>query len=398
MLREIVIDLYLLIFKCIFNFFKLFKLQDKVTFVVSFPQNSLPIYKELNKQHLSTDVFFLSKASCAEVLQSEIEKPVVLFETMNLVDMMRSIYHLATSKYVFIDNYFGFLAAIQFKPEVECIQLWHAAGAIKTFAFKDKSIQQRSSRAQKRFERVYNKFDKVVVGSEAMANIFMEAFHLPAEKMVRTGIPRTDFFYDVSMKQTVIKAFYQDYPELRNKKIILYAPTYRDQELEHFCLRLDIENMYEELSKDYALILKLHPAVKVSDAIDARFKGFAYDFSSYLDVNELLMITDILISDYSSIPYEFALFNKPMIFFPYDLEEYTRTRGLWGSYEDLVPGPVVFDTESIVKLIKQDAFDYNKIQEFSRKWNMYSRGNASRNLVTALFREEEAKGVQEAQN
>ncbi|WP_229745386.1 CDP-glycerol glycerophosphotransferase family protein [Pullulanibacillus pueri] len=376
----------------------MFRLQDKVTFVVSFPQNSVPLYKEMTQHNIPVEAVFLSKTSCADVLEKQTGHNVICFETSNVIDMLRSIYHLATSKHVVIDNYFGFLAAIQFKPEVKCVQLWHAVGAIKTFGFKDKSIKHRSERARERFEKVYNKFDKVVVGSEALAHIFMEAFHLPADKILRTGVPRTDFFYDVLSKQKVVTALYKKHPELTDKKVILYAPTYRDQELNGFKLKLDIEDMYKQLKDDYVLLLKLHPAIKLSLALDNKFDGFVYDFSGYPDINELLLITDVLITDYSSIPYEFSLLNKPMIFFPYDLEEYTRDRGLWGSYHELVPGPVVYDSSDIPRIIKQNKFDYNRIQEYCNKWNFYSKGNSSENLVNTMFGKEVLTVAQEAHN
>src|SRR5699024_9379731 len=98
------------------------------------------------------------------------------FKTTHPVHWIWSIYHLATSRIVFVDNYYGFLAATEFKPHVKCIQLWHAAGAMKQFGLKDLSIENRPKKAYKRFHKVYQRFDHVVVGSEHMANIFREGF------------------------------------------------------------------------------------------------------------------------------------------------------------------------------------------------------------------------------
>lgn len=392
-MREILIEVYLLVFKMVFSFMKLFPLKDKVTFVVSFEQNSLFVYKEMKQQRVPFEMVFLSKKSCYRVLKEKTNEKVVSFETTNIFDMVKSIYHLATSKHVIIDNYYGFLAAIHFKENVQCTQLWHAAGAVKTFGLKDRSISHRSHRAQERFEKVYEKFDKVVVGSEAFANIFMEAFHLPAKNILRTGFPRTDLFYNKAEQNQIILNLVKENPALKYKKIILYAPTYRENQLDHFDLQLDIKQMYEELSKDYVLLLKLHPAVKIQANIEEEYKGFVFDYSTYRDVNELLLITDILISDYSSIPYEFSLLKRPMIFFPYDLEEYKKERGLWGEYEKLLPGPVVFNTKEMIDIISRNAFDYAAIEECSKKWNMYSDGHSSKKLVDSLFIEEEQQTV-----
>jgi teichoic acid glycerol-phosphate primase len=174
---------------------------------------------------------------------------------------------------------------------------------------------------------------------------------------------------------------------LKHKKVILYAPTYRDHELENFNLKLDLDKMYEALCEDYVLILKLHPAIRNKAEYEDLYPGFVYDYTGKASTNELLMVTDILISDYSSIPFEFSLLNKPMVFFAYDLDEYTKERGLWESYDMLVPGPVVKETNGLVETIKHDNFDLQIVKDFSSKWNRYSSGEACKNLVSYIFDE-----------
>ncbi len=93
-----------------------------------------------------------------------------------------------------MDNYFGFLAAATFRKETICVQLWHAAGAVKKFGLKDPSIYYRTPRAQSRFQKVYDQQTHVVVGSEKMSEIFQQSFGIPAERILRTGIPRTGLF------------------------------------------------------------------------------------------------------------------------------------------------------------------------------------------------------------
>ena len=249
----------------------------------------------------------------------------------------------------------------------------------------DQSVRKRSKRAQKRFSRVYNRFEKVIVGSDEMANVFTEAFHLPSDAIIRTGVPRTDLFFDKKEQEKKKQYLLSRYTELNNKKVILYAPTFRDNELDQFQLKLDIDLMYQELGKDYVLLVKLHPAIINKTYYNEQYPGFVYDFSDYKNVNELLLITDFLITDYSSIPFEFALLERPMIFYPYDLESYEKERGIWKEYEQLVPGPIVFTTKDIITLIKEDQFDLQAINDFSKKWNKYSNGHASENFVKFVF-------------
>jgi len=387
MVRELIIELYLFLFKMLFLLFKPLEVKDKVTFVVTFGQNSIFVYEEMLRQKTPYEAVFLRKKSCSYDFSEYSNTRVINFETKNPLDLIKSIYHLATSKYVIIDNYYAFLSVVTFKQEVQCIQLWHAAGAIKTFGLRDQSIKVRSKRANERFLKVYKQFHKIVVGSDALANIFIEAFNLPAGSILTTGIPRTDLFYDKG-KQTMIKSALQKENEaLKSKKVILYAPTFRDHELVKFNIKLDLDLMYEELADEYSIIIKLHPAIKEKANLEDLYPGFVFDYSSYQDINELLIVADYLITDYSSIPYEFALLGKPMIFFPYDLDEYMLQRGLWDSYDNSVPGPIVYETNDIISLIRDNQFDLEKVREFSKKWNKYSNGRSSQQLVESIFNE-----------
>lgn len=389
MVREVIISIYLILFKCIFDLCNLLPLKNKVTFVVSFGDNSKYVYHEMCRQKIDIDTVFLCKGLSKQHFLSYRNIKLLSIESLNVIDTFKSIYHLATSKYVIIDNYFGFLAVTNFKQGVECIQLWHAAGAIKKFGLEDLSIGTRSKRANDRFLRVYKNFHKVIVGSDAMAAIFKNAFNLDDQNILRTGIPRSDFFYDDKLRNDIILQLISENENIKDKKVILYAPTFRDGELDQFKLNLDIDSMYQKLNDDYIVLLRLHPAVKNTTDYDKMYPGFVYDYSSpKVNINELLLITDILISDYSSIPYEFSLLKKPMIFFAYDLMQYKKERGLWDDFSEMVPGPVVYHTEDIINIILENKFDLEKIKEFSKRWNKYSTGKSSENLVDYLFKEE----------
>lgn len=221
MVREVFITVYLSVFKLIFNFFNLFPLKEKVTFVVSFGDNSQYVYEEIREQKAPVEVVVLYKGSSDRYFRS---KQGIKLIPLNLLNMFKSIYHLATSKYIFIDNYFGFLAVTDFKQEVECIQLWHASGAIKKFGLEDLSIKKRSNRAKKRFLQVYKKFHKVVVGSDVMAKTFIKAFDLSNDNILRTGIPRTDFFYNEVLHKNILDNLNKEVPEIKNKKRFFMLP------------------------------------------------------------------------------------------------------------------------------------------------------------------------------
>jgi teichoic acid glycerol-phosphate primase len=382
MVRELLIWCYLTTYKVLNILFTFCSLQNKITFVISFKENAHYVYRELLRENPSVKIVLLSKIPISEDDQKYTR--FIPYESKHPMHWILAVYHLSTSRVIIIDNYFGFLSALKFKDNVECIQIWHAAGAFKTFGLKDKSVKNRSKRAQRRFRSVYRQFHKIVVGSEEMANIFKEAFGVSSDNILHLGIPRTDFFYEEKTKKKVKANLYQKYPGFRDKKVILYAPTYRDGNLKSDNIHLDVNRMYEKLKSDFILLIKTHPAVKSNNVQDLH-PGFVYNFSTYRHMNHLLLIADILITDYSSIPFEYALLQKPMIFFPYDYEAYKEERGLIEDYINVVPGPVVFDTDEVIELIRSNRFSTDLICEFSNKWNANSNGQSSKQLVTYIL-------------
>src|SRR5699024_2135011 len=100
---------------------------------------------------------------------------------------------------------------------------------------------------------------------------------------------------------------------------------------------------------------------------------------------DLLVGADILISDYSSIPFEFSLLERPMIFYAYDFYEYAKQRGVWPDYKEKVPGPVVTETNELIEVIRKNKFPVEKILAFQKEWNQYSNANSTENLVHTLY-------------
>src|SRR5690625_219037 len=391
MLRDFIISIYLFVFKIFFNFFKLFPLKEKTTLVATFGGNILFTAKEIENQ-TDDSVVILKSAQCSLYFAQTSRRRVLNFENKNLLHWLIPVYHLATSHVVIVDNYYGFLAAASFKSSVKCVQIWHAVGAIKQFGLQDVSTIDRSPTAQKRFRDVYNRFDYVVTGSEKMGKIFQDSFGLPEERLLRTGVPRTDFFFDPYLMSRAEKLIRESYPAIGQKKVILYAPTYRDNHLVSPDLPLELDRMYAALKDEYVLFLRLHPAVRGKFDFD-KFPDFVFDVSHFPDVNRLLSVSDILITDYSSIPFEYALLERPMIFYAYDLVHYGETRGFWDDYEALVPGPIVQSTDEIIKVILEDVYDLDRIKKFAYEWNKYSTGISSANLVNHIYELEQPEEI-----
>lgn len=382
-LREVFIRIYLILFKIIFNTFKVFGVsRRKSVFISSFGDNHEAIITELS-QLKDEQIIVLRTWGCRGDFSSFPNVIALTFSLKHPVAYCKGIFHLATAAHIFVDNYFGFLAVTSFHKDVRCIQLWHAAGAVKQFGLMDRSNITRTNAAMKRFRKVYNRFTDIVIGSERMAEIFKEAFgYTDDTRFIRTGIPRTDFFFNEQRIQETRMALFKKYPLIQGKKTILYAPTYRDDQLTNAEIALDIKLLSRALSDEYVLLLKLHPAV--ANELPVTYGHFVLDISNELHINHLLTITDVLITDYSSVPFEYALLNKPMVFYAYDVEDYALERGLWEDFDTFAPGIVARTSEEVVGAIEAGTFDVDKVHPFSERWNTYNQGSSSQALLNAL--------------
>lgn len=381
MIRELLVSSYLFVFSIVFSIFKLFPQKERFLFVSYLGFNVQAVVEYMEKNTNEEIVIVKTKHTLAD-FGDNTTKVVLDTPKGNLYKWLRFVYFLATSNKVVVDNYYAFLSVTKFKEGTSCVQLWHAAGALKKFGLQDISIASRSKSANKRFRQVYNRFDHVVVGSDKMATVFQECFGLSKDKMIKTGIPRTDFFFNDNEMLSVKENLYAQYPETKDKTVILYAPTFRDGEFEVSEFPLDIQEMRSTLGEDHVLLIKTHPLVNNNALND--YTDFVINVSDYKNTNHLLSITDILISDYSSIPFEFSFFEKPMIFFAYDLEEYSRERGLWSDYKEIVPGVLAYTTNDIIQAIKSNDFSFKKTRNFKEEWNTYSDGHASEKLYHFL--------------
>ncbi|MEA3320559.1 MAG: CDP-glycerol glycerophosphotransferase family protein [Bacillota bacterium] len=383
MVRELLIDVYLLFYKIFFSINNLFPLKNKIIFIITFEENAIFLYKEILKQKIDVQIVFLCNTSILSTIKENCpDAKISPLNTLNIFSWLISVYNIATSKVILVDNYFAFLSTMNFKRGVTCIQLWHAAGALKKFGLQDKKNERRSKRAIKRFQKVYSKFDRIIVGSKKMEKIFNESFEIPFSKMLRTGIPRTDFFFDENLIHKTRMELKSKISELGEKKVIMYAPTFRSNELKNQKVELDIKMLYENLKDDFIILLKFHPLVQ--NQYEFNYSNFIYNMSDHKNINELLLVTDYLITDYSSIPFEYSLLKKPMIFFVYDYTYYKNHQGIVDSYKQIIPGPIAKNTEEVLNCILSMPIENKDVTKFSEEWNQYSTGKSSKNLATYI--------------
>lgn len=297
-------------------------------------------------------------------------------------------YHLATSEYVLLDNVFLPMAYLRFAKNVAVIQLWHGTGTIKRFG-----QDVNTGHLRKLEKKANSRVTHLIVNSEDTKQEYAQSFGIEEDRVFIYGMPRTDLFFDRKIMEEKRSEFYQQYPELREKKLVLYAPTFRDQEKDRPKLALDTTYLSDNLPEDYVILLRLHPFVVeaiTQDDFGKNSKGArVISMSSYPDVNTLLLVSDYLITDYSSVMFEYCLREKPIIFYAYDLEQFSdHGRGFYRNYEAYVPGPVVKSTGEILELFNKQEFDLERIHAFVQSNYRYLDGKSAERLYQNIFRQQ----------
>ena len=302
----------------------------------------------------------------------------------NLPNLFKFFKLYATSSVVFVDDYYHFLSYLKKKDDVKLIQLWHACGAFKTFGF----TRLGKKGGPKQTDPNHRMYDYAIVSSQEIAKHYAEGFGLSDENVVATGIPRTDIFMDKEYASKIRSSFYERYPQLKNKKIMLFAPTFRGNgQMSAFYPTdaFDIEKAYEGLGGEYAILIKLHPFCKERFEIPEKYSDMIIDMSDEDELNDLLFVTDLLVTDYSSVIFEASLLNIPMMFYAFDLYDYIASRDFYYDFEGFVPGKIVFSENELINAINKKDFESEKVDGFKNKFFDDLDGKSSERVTDLIL-------------
>lgn len=302
---------------------------------------------------------------------------------------LAALKEIADAKYVFINDSSSLISCIPLRKETKIIQTWHACGAFKKFGFSTAEKKFGGTREQLLKYPLHKNFSIVTVSSPEVVWAYAEAFNMNDRKqdILPTGISRTDVFYDQDAIRAAYEKIHKLMPSSRKKKVILYAPTYRGRVAKAYSPeKMDLQLMHQELGEEYVIVFKHHPFVKKRPQVPEELKEFAVDMTDDMAIEELLMVSDICISDYSSLVFEFSLFERPMIFFAYDLDEYFDWRGFYYPYEEMAPGPICKETKEMIDYIKHldTKFDKQQVIAFKEKFMSACDGHATERILELL--------------
>ncbi len=285
---------------------------------------------------------------------------------------------LATSKYVFLNDNFMPMASLRFSTDAVITQLWHAEGAFKRFGLSAPLTDE----VREREKKCSKKLSYVICSSKNIAPVYAEAFGVEQNKVIPLGAPRIDSLLCAHDTKKLRDEFDKKHPECKNKKLILYAPTFRDDpETDKKTVQsIDMKAFERELGNEYSLLIKLHPQINSGSTVEG-----TVDVTKGCDINMLTLISDILITDYSSVCMDFALLSKPCIFFAFDLESYEKERSFYYNYESYVPGAVAKTFSDVISEIKNPRNNEEKLRRF-RDFNFdYMDCNNTKRIYNFIF-------------
>jgi CDP-glycerol glycerophosphotransferase len=339
----------------------------------SFSGNSRDLFLYLNEYSNYHCIWFTSSP---KILKELNEKK---FNVVLKNKLFRSVKILKAAKYIFITHGFGDILLVDFSPDTTVVHLDHGS-ALKLIGHGLKETFLNSF--QKRVHEYWNKrISFLTVTSEETKRTKRFSYNLPPEKVLITGYPRNEIL--VKHNDVTINKIKESLKLEEHSEVILYAPTFRDYKHINPLNDKFLINLDRLLVKGNKIFLyKPHP---FEHKIDLSSYQNIISIDPNIDIRDLLVIADLLITDYSGVFYDYLLTMRPVIFFPYDLEKYIDVRDFFYDYEKFVPGPIVRKGEELIlklNTIHQWDQEYLEIRKKTRdKFNKYHDGNAIKRIV-----------------
>lgn len=253
----------------------------------------------------------------------------------NLWTMMRFMPIYARARYVFISDCFVPVSSCKKRKGTTVVQLWHSSGLMKKIGYDSPQEEETL------FALQYRNYDVFTVSSPIVGDVLSKAMRLPREVFIDSGVTLLDYNYRKELVDGFREKFYTMYPKYRNKKIVLWAPTFRGTPRDGYLVgQKELLRLKAELSDDYEVIIKTHRYSRMKE----------HDTDIVYRADMLIHVADMLITDYSSIYYDYLSRKLPIILFCPDLEQYKSERGLYIDYSSL-PGKHVMKYDELYEAV-----------------------------------------------
>ena len=298
-------------------------------------------------------------------------QPTFLGQLQYGLACIQQLFVLQSSKLVIIDYNNFVISKFPHRKEVKVLEIWHATAALKNFG----------NCVQRDYE--IKNYDYAIANSDFYKGVYAQAFNLPEENVLVTGIPNNDKIFDDHFVQDTKVRLLEKYPVLANKKVITYAPTFRGRISTYFKeAKIDLARVHQALGEDYVIIYKAHPLIS----------GSAYENNPHVlfieeePISSIFCVTDVLITDYSAIAVDWMVFDKPIIAYVPDFKSYSKKPGLTIDYLQEFPGAVTFNEGELIQALQAtDSTSYQKERAlFFKKTYNYCDGKATERVLKVI--------------
>jgi len=301
-----------------------------------------------------------------------------------LVPNLRFICAMAQTQYTIVDDFLSLVYAVHLRPGARLVQVWHALGAFKRVGYS----RQGHNGGPSPSSTSHKNYTDVIVSSDAVREDFAEAFGVPVERVHATGVPRSDLFFDQPRQAAITTRLYERLPVLRDRRVVLFAPTFRGNQKQAATYPADFFDLNQigaGLGEHDLLVLRMHPFVRSRLHIPAAYRNTIIDLSDYPEFNDLLLVSNVLVTDYSSAIFDYSLLRRPIIFYVPDLDTYTRQRGFYYPFETYAYGPVVRDMTGLLDCLPTVSVDEQRLRTFNEFFLNRCDGQATQRCLEAIF-------------
>lgn len=294
-------------------------------------------------------------------------------------DLFRLPYLIATSGIIVLDDFYPMIYAVRVRRGTRLVQIWHAAGAFKQVGHSRSGLPGGPLPGS----RIHRNYTDAVVSSEGIVDDYAQAFGIAPERVHAWGMPRTDVFFDDVIRDATRAAVRDRLGIGEAQRFVVYAPTFRGngQLSAEAAPTADWSAIANDLGDGWRVGVRQHPFVRTTGLapgiIDASVIG---------DMNDLLMAADVLVTDYSSAIFEFALLRRPIVFFVPDLEDYTEARSFYRPFSTYTVGPVVTDSDELAEAIATADVDEPRLDRFLAEFCGALDGHSSDRIADELLR------------
>lgn len=300
-------------------------------------------------------------------------------------DRFRLPWLLARADVMLIDDFQPVIYSVR-DPNIRIVQLWHAVGAFKTVGYS----RVGKPGGPNPYGRAHKNYTFATVSSSADVPTYAEAFGIPESHVIPTGVPRVDRFFDASHREAAHMAALEAFPRARDRFTILFAPTFRGNGARSATYdfdRIDCTALHALcVEKDAVCIIRMHPFVRDPLQIPEHLTDRLLDGSAAtIDINDLLFAVDLLITDYSSIVYEYSILGRPVLFYAYDLDEYVASRDFYEPYESFVPGRIIRTFDELLDAIRHDEYEMEKVTAFASRHFDHLDGNSTDRVIDLIL-------------